>query len=1137
MSRKRAAPAEELEDEFDGHQDDQPSKRARTNGHARDDDDDDIDSVDDQDAPMNGRRADGEHDEAEAELEPEADAFGEDGDEVDELDEQSEDEAMREEIRTQQADARDCPAEAGVVDKVDLKNFMCHRHLTMRLGQQLTFIIGHNGRITIALGGKAASTNRGSSLKSFVREGADSAEVILTMRNEGVEAFKPDLYGKRIIIERRIMAQGGTSWKLKNHAGKVVSTKREEIDAYCDHTNIQVDNPMNVLSQDAARQFLSSSHAKDKYSFFLKGTQLTQLADEYERIGNALKQMQTAVAKHEETIPDLHKSVREAMLRYKQLDKARSQKEQLIKLQEQMVWSQVIVKEQEVKKQRAETEKAKEKLNLVREEIEKHETALEELDAEIQEVEDRAKASREREAPLKEERLRLGQEIRTQMARIAARKDEVTRLNEQFTQYEQDVKRLQKEIDDEAARLAQDNREKIKALQDERKDCNRQLDELRADEAEMRQKQMELERETLPLRSRFDEFKREMNAVQSTIADKQSQLNTMSSSRKERLMLYGPSILHVLRDIDNYNGWRKKPLGPLGRYVKLREQRWSTVIETVLSNLLTAFVVSSFDDRQVLQQILNRNSMNNVNIIIAPDEQFDFSAGEPDPTILTIRRALEVTEPAVLCVLVNAAKIEKVALAPTRLDGQEIVRRNLRNVAHAFTADLFRVSGGVRGSSTQTLTQYRGAHKLTTNVDDSIRRVQEELRQAEQHKIDLDRQLADHRKKVSENEKAKADIKNKLPGIGRSIRRLDQRIQQIEEDLREDEPANVAALQENKEEATREQAKVVEDIQRVIKEVEEAEAALKPLSTESEKIKRQILAFVESRETFTEKLEAKTPQRMKVFSLLQHRKDQLDGKEREHEQNQFKLGQLEAELEDWTAQATEFCPRVEAPLKPEEYSSKISALEKHAAMAKKRGIENIDDVLTELKSKQQSLRDATEQIEQLRDVCKLFSHSITRRQQGWVNFQKLIAMRARNLFTMHLEHRGYTGSLSFDHEKHTLRLRVQTEDMTKVRRDKDPKSLSGGEKSFATICLLLALWEAIGCPIRCLDEFDVFMDAVNRKISMKMIAETAKKNPATQFVLITPQNMANVNFGPEVRVVRMSDPERGQGVLQAGTIG
>jgi chromosome segregation ATPase len=70
----------------------------------------------------------------------------------------------------------------------------------------------------------------------------------------------------------------------------------------------------------------------------------------------------------------------------------------------------------------------------------------------------------------------------------------------------------------------------------------------------------------------------------------------------------------------------------------------------------------------------------------------------------------------------------------------------------------------------------------------------------------------------------------------------------------------------------------------------------------------------------------------------------------------------------------------------------------------------------------------------------------------------------------------------------------------------DPKSLSGGEKSYATICLLLALWEAMASPFRALDEFDVFMDAANRHLAMKLMVDHARtSHHRSQYILISPQ--------------------------------
>jgi chromosome segregation ATPase len=93
------------------------------------------------------------------------------------------------------------------------------------------------------------------------------------------------------------------------------------------------------------------------------------------------------------------------------------------------------------------------------------------------------------------------------------------------------------------------------------------------------------------------------------------------------------------------------------------------------------------------------------------------------------------------------------------------------------------------------------------------------------------------------------------------------------------------------------------------------------------------------------------------------------------------------------------------------------------------------------------------------------------------------------------------------------------------------QTLSGGEKSFSTICLLLSIWEAMGSPIRCLDEFDVFMDNVNRATSMSMMIQAARRSVGRQFILITPQSMGNVALGADVAVHKMTDPERGQTTL------
>lgn len=131
--------------------------------------------------------------------------------------EDDEDDMSESEIPAPQAKRSD-DCEAGHIQSIYVENFMCHRKFSIDLRPGLNFIVGKNGSgksavaaaIQLCLGGTARNTGRGSSTRSMVREGSEKPALVrVTMLNTGSDAYRPDVYGDRIIIERKIARSGG----------------------------------------------------------------------------------------------------------------------------------------------------------------------------------------------------------------------------------------------------------------------------------------------------------------------------------------------------------------------------------------------------------------------------------------------------------------------------------------------------------------------------------------------------------------------------------------------------------------------------------------------------------------------------------------------------------------------------------------------------------------------------------------------------------------------------------------------------------------------------------------------------------------------------------------------------------------
>ncbi|WVZ63115.1 hypothetical protein U9M48_012778 [Paspalum notatum var. saurae] len=112
---------------------------------------------------------------------------------------------------------------AGTISRIRLENFMCHSSLHIELGEHVNFITGQNGSgksailtaLCVAFGCRAKNTQRAATLKDFIKTGCSYAAIIVDINNQGDDAFKPEIYGNIIILERRI-TESASSTILKD---------------------------------------------------------------------------------------------------------------------------------------------------------------------------------------------------------------------------------------------------------------------------------------------------------------------------------------------------------------------------------------------------------------------------------------------------------------------------------------------------------------------------------------------------------------------------------------------------------------------------------------------------------------------------------------------------------------------------------------------------------------------------------------------------------------------------------------------------------------------------------------------------------------------------------------------------------
>ncbi|NXQ81512.1 SMC6 protein, partial [Nyctibius grandis] len=1032
--------------------------------------------------------------------------------------------------------------EVGIIESIQLKNFMCHSMLgPFQFGSNLNFVVGNNGSgkssvltaLIVGLGGKATATNRGSSLKMFVRDGETSADITITLRNQGRDAFKPEAYGSSIIVNQRINLDGSRSYRLKSKSGTLISSKKEELIGILDHFNIQVDNPVSVLTQEMSKHFLQSKNEGDKYKFFMKATQLEQMKEDYSSIMKTKENTCIQIEQGVERLQELKQLYGEKKERYKSIGFVNDMRNRLEDLKHKMAWAVVGEMEKEI-------QPIKEGIIAEEGNTGKFVQKVEECQA-LNEAEQKYKALQDKLITVSEEAQALHPQCVSLKADVQARRKAVNETEVVYNRLKTELKRLGKDDEQLRKRIEELKSSANQVSEPEKLERQRKIAHLRGqlkafhDEEMMIGQQVDQFQQAIyKCKEEHARIRREDCDAKQALDAKQKQLRELKDSKTNTLKRFGPHMPAFLEAVETayrQGRFKHKPVGPLGAFIHLKDAELTLAVECCLKSLVQAFCCDNHSDEKTLQLLMSKYYPHGFRpqIIVNKfqDKVYDVRhRGVHHPEFPSVLTALEIDHAMVANCLIDVRSIETVLLIKSSRKAREVMQLNRppKNCREAFTAEGDQVFERRYYSSDYVRPKF-----LSKDVEAEISHLEKEIENKKAQMTVSQQCLCSIENEIRQNEDHLHGHRRHQKELQIKIRTTNAEIADLE-NMEEHQSVDIRTLEDEAKENKGKMESVKKDMQEQSRKMEELKSILQVAEKKFEEMKEKVHQVEEIAGPIKDELNQADSEVENSKRRLQHCED----KQKEHlaciKRHKELLAAKEKGLEEKIAQARQiYSERLEVSRTVKSLDAEMNRLRERINSENDRH-GNREEIIQQFHDAKERYEDANSKVKNLKKFIRLLEEIMTQRFKIYRQFLRLLSLRCKLYFDNLLRIRACSGKIYFDHKNETLSITVQPREEDKAALN-DVRSLSGGERSFSTVCFVLSLWSVTESPFRCLDEFDVYMDMVNRRIAMDMILKVADSQRHRQFILLTPQRMSSLPTSSRIRILRMQDPERGQRTL------
>ena len=623
-----------------------------------------------------------------------------------------------------------------------------------------------------------------------------------------------------------------------------------------------------------------------------------------------------------------------------------------------------------------------------------------------------------------------------------------------------------------------------------------------------------------------NEFKAGLNKIRNEVRTKESELRKIRSEKGNKMVLFGENMPRFLAEIKKAK-FHRQPIGPIGSEIQLKpgiSKEEAQLVEAEIQQLLPGFIVENFEDHRVLNGIQNKLKTN-FPVISTKflDTKHDISNGKCKSDYPTMFDLIECPNVVVSNCLIDQKKLERVIVIPSDEEAQNLLKSRAsvpQNLLHAMTHSFTQLHPAPKYRSYAMPVPGNKKQVLSCSVDDMIEELElqvgekkEELKRHEEKDNAFETRF-----QQTEGERRKAA--RAINDIKATLKHKNFELSKLKTEAETETPPDIEALVEDREkyqETAEEHAKVLEektDLYRSSEEKsEKAKQEVDTMKTEQEKRLSRMDPLKEQLEV-TEK--AIVDNEKERDYAMNKKEDYL----RRFRSSKADEDQKEAKMREKTQDAMKYgAERPEVIGESDKLVKEICSLQ-HEIMKSKKITDSKEDVITKLEDLQKHLRSVREKVDQLEDHTNHLNRMIEKRKRGFHCIQNSLARITQMNFSIRLDARSYSGEIKIDYEKFKLELTVNPEGNSEEKR-RDMRTLSGGEKSYSTISLILSLWDLMQPPFRILDEFDVFMDMINRRIALDQIISYARESKNFQYIFLTPLNTSNIQTGKELSIVRL----------------